>query len=81
MGEPNDNGAPTWQDQLHEQTYGTGEPPPEVEPPVEGAFDPGEHTVDDVLAYVDAHPDQRPAVLAAEQAGKDRTTLVSQLEG
>lgn len=40
------------------------------------AFDPGEHTVAEVHDYLAEHPDQTDAVLAAEQAGKARTTLV-----
>ena len=44
--------------------------------PVEGeeseAFDPGDHTVDEVLAYMDENPDQKDAVLKAEKAGKGR---------
>jgi hypothetical protein len=43
-------------------------------------YDPGADTVDDVLAYVDKHPDEADRVLAAEKAGKNRTTVVSQLE-
>jgi hypothetical protein len=54
------------------------EVPPEVEPPE--AFDPADHTVDEVLAYVDKHPDKADAVLAAEEAGKNRSTLVAALE-
>ena len=44
-------------------------------------FDPGEHTVDEVKAHVDANPDQAQAVLDAELAGKNRTTLVDWLTG
>lgn len=47
-------------------------PPPEE-------YDPGQHTVADVLAYLEEHPDQRQAVLDAEEAGKARTTLLSAL--
>jgi hypothetical protein len=43
-------------------------------------YDPGEDNVDDVLAYVDENPDEADRVLAAEKAGKNRTTVVSQLE-
>ena len=43
-------------------------------------FDPGEHTVADVLAYVAEYPDSRAGVLDAEKAGKNRVTLVEQLE-
>jgi len=39
-------------------------------------FDPAEHTVDQVLAFIDEHPDQSAAVLASEAAGKNRTSLV-----
>lgn len=44
------------------------------------AYDPGEDTVDDVKAYVDANPDQGAAVLQAERDGKNRSTLVGWLE-
>lgn len=40
------------------------------------AFDPGEHTVAEVEDYLAAHPDETDAVLEAEKAGKNRTTLV-----
>jgi hypothetical protein len=53
--------------------------PPEPEPKaaaVSQSFDPGEHTVAEVQEYLAAHPDQADAVLAAEAAGKARTTLV-----
>ena len=39
-------------------------------------FDPGEHTVAEVEAYLDEHPDERDDVLEAERAGKCRVTLV-----
>ena len=39
-------------------------------------FDPGEHTVAEVEAYLAEHPDETDTVLAAEAAGKNRTTLV-----
>ena len=44
------------------------------------AFDPAEHTVDDVLAYVAAHPTQRAAVRLLEEAGKQRTTILRALD-
>lgn len=53
---------------------GVDEPPPEVEPPA-GAFDPSSHTVAEVEAFIAAHPDQEAVVLAAEAAGKNRTSL------
>lgn len=52
---------------------------PEVAAAEEGPYDPGDHLVDDVKAYVTEHPDQRDEVLAAEEAGKNRVTLVEWL--
>jgi hypothetical protein len=54
-----------------------GAEPPPVRPPA-ARFDPGEHTVADVEAYIAKHPDQADAVLAAEKSGKARTTLVGE---
>lgn len=45
----------------------------------DGAYDPSDHTVDEVKTYVEENPDQREAVLAAEQDGKNRSTLVDAL--
>lgn len=42
-------------------------------------FDPGDHKVDDVLAFVEANPDQRDRIFDAEQAGKGRTSLLTAL--
>jgi hypothetical protein len=43
-----------------------------------GLFDPSEHTVDEVLDYLDeATPDERDRVLAAEEAGQARKTLLN----
>lgn len=47
----------------------------------EEGYDPSEHTVTEVIGYVEDNPDQVEEILAAEQAGKARTTLVSHLEG
>jgi len=53
---------------------------PAAPAPAEAAsFDPAEHNVKDVLAHVEAHPEDLAAVLAAEQAGKQRTTLLDAL--
>jgi hypothetical protein len=54
---------------------GGGEEPPEEE----GEFDPGDYTIDEVKAYVGENPDQIEEVLAAEEAGKNRVTLVDWL--
>jgi hypothetical protein len=55
---------------------GGEEPPPEEN----GEYDPGEYTIPEVEAYVDAYPDQTEDVLDAEVAGKNRSTLVAWLE-
>jgi hypothetical protein len=39
-------------------------------------FNPGEHSVADVLAYMAAHPERVEAVLDAERAGKNRKSVV-----
>jgi hypothetical protein len=54
-----------------------GEEPPPEEPDV---YDPGDYTVAEVEAYVEAYPDQLEEVLDAEEAGKNRSTLVAWLE-
>jgi hypothetical protein len=46
--------------------------------PTEG-FDPSAHTVAEVVAYAQANPDEVPRLLAEEQAGKNRVTLLDQL--
>ena len=43
-------------------------------------FDPGEHTVAEVQAYVAEHPDSAEAIATAEAEGKARTTLLGALE-
>ena len=58
----------------------TGVAPPS--PPVQDAdtvFDPFTASVSTVLDYVDHHPEERARVLAAEQAGKARVTLLHAL--
>jgi hypothetical protein len=44
------------------------------------AFDPTEYTVVEVLAYVDEHPEEMADVYTQELAGKNRSTLMLQLE-
>lgn len=46
-----------------------------------GTYEPGEHTVADVEAYVAEHPDERAAITVAERAGKNRSTLLEALGG
>jgi hypothetical protein len=55
----------------------TGADTPTAPPPDGGdGFDPADHTVAEVWDYIDAHPDERDAVIAAEHAGKDRAGIV-----
>jgi ABC-type nitrate/sulfonate/bicarbonate transport system substrate-binding protein len=50
------------------------------QPATVAAFDPAEHTVADVLAYLDANPDQAERVMEQEQDGKARKTLLDAIE-
>lgn len=43
-------------------------------------YDPGDHTVDEVKAYVAEHPEDLEGVLAAELNGKQRQSLLSFLD-
>lgn len=45
------------------------------------SFDPAEHNIDDVQAYVADHADELDAILAAERDGKNRSTLLEWLIG
>lgn len=42
-------------------------------------YDPGAHTVDDVLAHAQEHPDELDALIGAEEVGKARVTLLEKL--
>jgi hypothetical protein len=44
------------------------------------AYDPGDHTVAEVIAYAAEHPDQLDDIEAAETSGKARSTLLAGLE-
>ena len=48
---------------------------------VDVGYDPAAHSVADVQAYANEHPDQAGDLYDAEVAGKNRATLVSFLEG
>lgn len=43
-------------------------------------YDPSEHSVDEVKSFVEEHPEQAILVLNAEQADKNRVTLVNHLQ-
>lgn len=42
-------------------------------------YDPSDHTVADVLAYVEENPDEANRVLHAELVGKNRVTIITAL--
>jgi hypothetical protein len=44
-------------------------------------FDPAEHTVAEVLAYIEEHPEEAEAVRAAEASGKARQTVLKSIAG
>jgi hypothetical protein len=47
--------------------------------PVVEQYQPSLHTVDEVKDYVGTHPDELEAVLALEEIGKKRSTLIAWL--
>lgn len=53
---------------------------PDEDYQLEVGYDPAAHTVTEVIGYVEDNPDQLDGILAAEEAGKARTTLISHLE-
>jgi hypothetical protein len=53
---------------------------PDQEHPLEVGYDPAAHTVTEVIGYVEDNPDQLDDVVAAEEAGKARVTLLTHLE-
>lgn len=63
---------------------GRAAPAPSAPAPNPGAttnvYDPGDHSVAQVIAHVMDHPDERQAILDAEVGGKNRVTLVDWLK-
>jgi hypothetical protein len=55
-------------------------PPEEFIPEAEELYDPGDHTIEEVMAYATAHPDEVVDIYNDEVEGKARSTLLSQLE-
>lgn len=41
-------------------------------------FDPSEHTVAEVLTYLEDHPEDHEDVIAAEKSGKNRAGIVGE---
>jgi hypothetical protein len=48
--------------------------------PADLDFDPADHTVDEVKAYIEEHPEQTDAILELEEEGKARVGLLSLAE-
>lgn len=65
----NGNPLPTGDDGL--QTL------PASEPVAAEAYDPSDKSVADVKAYVEGHPEEKDAILAAEAGGKNRPTIAA----
>jgi hypothetical protein len=42
-------------------------------------FDPADYTIDEVMAWIEDNPDELENLIAAEEAGKARVTLLAQL--
>jgi hypothetical protein len=74
---------PNWKldDELVAVVWDEDAPDPEDEPEFEPDedFDPADHTIDEVKAFVTDWPDSRDDVLEAEEGGKNRVTLVDWL--
>ena len=66
---------------LQENTEALHENTEEVTSDEDDVFDPGDYTIQQVEDYVNANPDQAIDILDAEEAGKNRVTLVTWLEG
>ena len=43
------------------------------------AYDPGAHTVDEVLAYAEDHPDEVDQIIRAEEAGRNRVGILDHI--
>ena len=70
-------GSPTQAVNLRARGY-TDEPPSALPVPDAAGttFDPAEHTIPEVLAYIEAYPEQADAVVAAERGGQHRKGIV-----
>jgi hypothetical protein len=64
-----------------EPTANPGEAPPTEPTANPDEYNPSEHTVTEVIGFVEDNPDQLERILSEEQAGFNRVTLVSHLEG
>jgi hypothetical protein len=71
-----DENAPEYVDQEGIEGIDLGETYPASD---EGDFDPGKHSIADVKAYVEAHPDETQAIYDAESEGKGRSSLLDWL--
>lgn len=75
MGIVNSNRRPSTRPGLRNSLVGV------VAPFDSSTFDPAEHNVADVLAFVAQYEDETERVLAAERAGKNRVTIIDALGG
>lgn len=71
---------PTTEPTTEPQPVGVDTPDDTAAPGTEsGTYDPSEHTVEEVLNYAADHPDEVASIRAAEEAGKNRVTLLDRL--
>lgn len=70
-----ENGPETGAEDSSEADESEGDESDDDEPADEG-YDPAEHTVTEVSAYLDEHPNQATFVLDRERTGKARVTLI-----
>jgi len=64
-----------------EESFARQSSEPEPEGEVQVGYDPAAHTVTEVIGFVEDNPDQLEDILLAEEEGKNRTTLITHLEG
>lgn len=56
-------------------------PPEEGDDDEDEIYDPADYTVAEVIEYAEANPEQIQDLIDAEEAGKNRSTLIAHLEG
>ena len=62
---------------VEEQSAGGEEPPPEEG---EEIYDPADYTVQEVIDFAEENPELAQDLIDAEEAGKNRSTLIAHLE-
>lgn len=81
-GRSYDTDSPAEVTRLKAYGYSTNPPaqlvvPGEADPALAAVFDPAEHTVDEVNAFLREHPELADAIVAAERQGKNRSSIAA----